>query len=180
VHNDMKTDNSNDLTAVLAFWGAMLSSITFGWTLYRDLRDRAKIKVTAQIRRIGQREGDSQWYAAEPSMNIHGLGDELYVVVTVTNVGRRRMNWKGWGGTYRTPVNGRNTFLVSARYLPKILEEQEQHVEFTGVDEQISTGNLKAISIWDGVGRRWHVSRRDMKKLRADIEEYAQTPDEPT
>ena len=180
MQSHMNTDNNSGFTAFLAVWGAILSSITFGWTLYRDLRDKAKIKVTAQIRRIGQREGDGQWYAAEPSMNIRGLGDELFVVATVTNVGRRRFNWKGWGGTYRTPVNGRATFLVSARDLPKMLEEQEQHAEFTGVDKQIGTGNLKGIQIWDGSGRKWQVSRKDMKKLHSDIQRYAQAPDEPT
>src|ERR1700686_2333975 len=46
---------ANELTAFLAVWGAILSSITFGWTLYRDLRDRAKIKLTAEVRRIGRR-----------------------------------------------------------------------------------------------------------------------------
>ena len=46
------------LTQFLAVWGAILSSITFGWSLYRDLRDRAKIKVSAELRRIGQRDGD--------------------------------------------------------------------------------------------------------------------------
>lgn len=174
----MSTDNNHDLTAFLAVWGAILSSITFGWTLYRDMRDKPKIKVTAQIRRIGQREGDGQWYAAEPSMNIQGLSDQLYIVVTVTNVGRRRMNWQGWGGIYRTPVNGHSTFLVSARDLPKILEEQEQHSEFTGVDKQIGTGNLKGIKVWDGAGRKWHISRKKMKKLLLDIEKYAKAPND--
>jgi hypothetical protein len=49
----------------------------------------------------------------------------LFIVVSVINIGRRRMRWKGLGGTYRTPVNGRKTFIVNARNLPKILEEQE-------------------------------------------------------
>jgi hypothetical protein len=174
----MDAGKSGGLTMFLAVWGAILSSITFGWTLYRDMRDRAKIKLTAQLRRIGRREGDGQGYAAEPSLNIRGLGDELYVVVSVTNVGRRRMNWKGWGGTYRKPVNGHKSFIVSARDLPKMLEEQEQHAEFAGVDKQIGTGNLNGIQIWDGAGRKWNVSRADMKKLRADIEKYAQVPPE--
>lgn len=162
------------LVAFLAVWGAILSSITFGWSLYKDLRDKAKIQVTAKLRRIGQREGDGAWYASEPSLNIRGLGEELFVVVSVINVGRRRMNWKGWGGTYYTAVNGRKTFLVSARELPKMLDEQEEHSEFTGVEQQIGTGNIKGIKVWDGAGREWHVSRSDMKKLREDIKKYAQ------
>ena len=176
----MVADKSDGLTMFLAVWGAILSSIIFGWTLYKDLRDKAKIKVTANIRRIGRREGDGQGYDAEPSLNIRGLGNELYVVVSVINVGRRRMNWKGWGGTYQTSVNGQKAFIVSALHLPKMLEEQEEHKEFAGLDKQIGTGNIKGIYIWDGAGRKWHVSRADMKKLRADIKKYAQAPNEPS
>ena len=172
----METSNSDAATQVLAIWGAVLSSITFFWTLYKDLLDRAQVKVTAKLRRIGRREGDGQGYAADPGLNVRGLGDELFIVVTVVNVGRRAMNWKGWGGIYKIPVNGHNSFFVSARELPKILNEQEEHSEFTGVDKQIGTGNLKRIKIWDGTGREWYVSRKDMKKLLVDIAKYAEIP----
>ena len=153
----------------LAVWGAILSSITFGWTLYRDLRDKAKIRVTASLKRIGKQKEDGAPYAVEPSLNIRGLGGELYVLVSVVNVGRRRMNWNGWGGSYRAAVDGKKSFVVSARALPKILEEQESHSEFTGVEKQFGTGNVKSIQIWDGAGRKWHIPRSDIKKLQADI-----------
>jgi hypothetical protein len=71
---------------------------------------------------------------ADPGMNIAGMGDQLYVVVSVTNIGRRRMRWKGWGGKYRKPVNGKDGFVVSARFLPKMLEEQESLDEFTDLE----------------------------------------------
>ena len=64
--------NSANLTSFLAVWGAILSSITFGWTLYRDVRDRAKIKLTAQLRRIGRRDGDGAYFSIEPGSNIAG------------------------------------------------------------------------------------------------------------
>jgi hypothetical protein len=38
-----------DLTSVLAIWGAILSSITFGWNLFRDLRDRPRIKLKGTL-----------------------------------------------------------------------------------------------------------------------------------
>jgi hypothetical protein len=81
-------------TTFLAIWGAILSSITFGWTLYRDLRDRAKVKVTAQVRRIVQRE-DGAFFSVNPELGIPGASKELFVVVSVVNIGRRRMRWKG-------------------------------------------------------------------------------------
>jgi hypothetical protein len=176
IGHDMDTNNRNGLVTFLAVWGAVLSTITVMWTVYKDVHDRSKIKVTAKLRRIGQREVDGQGYAAAPHLNIRGLGDELYVVVSVMNVGRRPMNWKGWGGTYRNPVNGERSFVVSARELPKILGEQDEHSEFTFVEKEIGTGNVEGIQVWDGGGRQWHVSKKDMKQLLADIKQYATPP----
>lgn len=159
------------LTSFLAVWGAILSSITFGWTMYRDVRDRAKIKLSAQLRRIGRRDGDGAYFSIEPGMNI-AASEQLFVVISVVNVGRRPMRWKGVGGHYRRPVDGKNGFVVSARFLPKTLEEQEALDEFTELDAQFTSGNVKRLYIWDVAGREWRVSRRDMKKLVADAKKY--------
>ena len=60
------------LTKFLAVWGAILSSITFAWSLYRDLRDLAKIKISGELRRIGQREGDGAYCTAAPNLPVEG------------------------------------------------------------------------------------------------------------
>jgi hypothetical protein len=39
-------------TTALAIYAAVLSTITFGWNLFRDLRDRGKLKISASVRRI--------------------------------------------------------------------------------------------------------------------------------
>jgi hypothetical protein len=166
------------LIKFLAVWGAILSSITFGWSLYRDLRDRAKIKISAELRRIGRREGDGAFFTAAPDLPIHGASEKLFVVVSVVNVGRRTMRWKGLGGTYRHAVggSGRKGFLVSARYLPKTLQEQEQHDEFFDFeppfDQELANGQVKRLYIWDVAGREWSVPRRDLKKLVADAKKH--------
>jgi hypothetical protein len=85
------------------------------------------------------------------------------------------MRWLGYGGRYRRPVNGKGGFTVSARHLPKILEEQEAFDEFTGLDEQFVNGNVKKLYIWDGAGNEWKVSRKDLKQLLADAKKYAQS-----
>jgi len=165
-----------NMTAFLAVWGAILSSITFGWTLYKDLRDKAKIKLTARLRIMGKRDVDGALYVADPGMNIAGAGDELFIVVSVINIGRRRMHWKGLGGTYKKPVNGKDNFIVSTQHLPKILEEQESLDEIALLNAEIVSGNLKGMYIWDGAGRNWHVSSKDIKKLKADIVKYVKKP----
>lgn len=163
------------LTKFLAVWGAILSSITFGWSLYRDLRDRAKIKLSAELRRIVQR-ADGAFFTSDPDLPIQGASEKLFIVVSVVNVGRRPMRWKGLGGKYRRAVNGRDGFLISARYLPKNLQEQEQHDEFFDFeppfDQDLASGQVKRLYIWDVAGRKWSVSRGDLKKLVADAKKY--------
>jgi hypothetical protein len=164
------------LTKFLAVWGAILSSITFGWSLYRDLRDRAKIKISAELRRIGQREGDGAFFTAAPDLPVERVGEKLFVVVSVVNVGRRPMRWKGLGGNYRHAVSGRKGFLISARHLPRTLEEQEQHDEVFDFeqpfDQELANGRVKRLYIWDVAGREWTVPRRDLKKLVADAKKH--------
>jgi hypothetical protein len=165
-----------NLTTFLAVWGAVLSSATTVWSVRKDLRDRAKIKVKASLRCIGRRDEDDAPYMANPGMNLRGMSDQLFVVVSVTNLGRRRMRWTGWGGKYKEPVNGRDGFIVSARFLPKALEEQEHLDEWTDLDRQFVDGNVKRLYIWDVAGKEWDVSEADMKKLAADIAKYADVP----
>lgn len=173
------TSGTGHLTTFLAVWGAILSSVMLGWTLYRDLRDRAKIKLTAKLRIIGRRAADGAFYAADPKMNIEGAGDQLFIVISVINIGRRRFRWKGAGGVYERAVNGNKNLLLSARFLPKILEEQEAHDEVMDLNAEIARGNIKKLYIWDGAGREWKVSRKDMKQLLADLKKYVDLPDEP-
>ena len=94
-------------------------------------------------------------------------------MVSVVNVGRRPMRWKGLGGKYRRGgANGGKGLLVSARHLPHTLEEQEQHDEFFDFEEpfshELANGRVKRLFIWDVAGREWSVPRRDMKKLVAE------------
>jgi hypothetical protein len=80
--------------------------------------------------------------------------------------------------TYRHAVggSGRKGFLVSARYLPKTLQEQEQHDEFFDFeppfDQELANGQVKRLYIWDVAGREWSVPRRDLKKLVADAKKH--------
>jgi hypothetical protein len=173
---DSVSNSTGSLTSFLAVWGAILSSITFGWTLYRDVRDRAKIRLSAQVRRIGQRE-DGAYFSIAPEVDIAGVSQQLFVVISVVNVGRRRMRWKGVGGYYRHAVDGKDGFVISARFLPKTLEEQEGHDEFAELDAQFTNGNVKRIFVTDVSDRKWLVSRREMKKLVADARKYSPEAD---
>jgi hypothetical protein len=163
----MSAHNFSNITSVLAVYGSLLASFTFGWTLYRDLRDRARIKLSAQVRRIGMRE-DGSFFMMEPSQEIAGVPKQLFLVISVVNVGRRPLRWSGVGGNYKTPVNGKGGFVLSPRYLPKMLEEQEAHDEYTELTSPFIEENIKRMYIWDAAGRKWNVSRRDIKQIAKD------------
>ena len=158
------------LTEILAVWGAFLSSVTLGWNLFRDSHDRARLKVEANIRRI-VRSTDGRWYAANPGLPIVGASEQLYVVMNVTNIGRRPIQWQGWGGKHVTPVNGKDSFAIIPTQLPKMLGEGETHSDLT--DTLIpETDNIRKLFAWDPTGKYWHVSRHCLKRLRADSRKY--------
>jgi hypothetical protein len=171
--NWVKTWN---LTTCLAVWGAVIATANVIWSIRRELLDTVKIRVSARLRCIGFRDGDGKPYMADPGLNIAGMGDRLYVVVSVTNVGRRPMRWKGWGGKYKMPVNGKDGFLVSARFLPHTLGEQEGLDEWTDLDRQFVDGNVKRLYVWDVADNEWDVPQSDLEKLAADITRYADVP----
>jgi hypothetical protein len=162
---------SFSLTTLLAVWGAILSSFVFGWNLYRDWLDRPRIKLSAEVRRIGQRV-DGKYFSVEPGQDIAGISEALFIVISVVNVGRWRMRWKGAGGHYRHPVNGKSAFVLSARFLSITLEEQEGHDEFTELTKEFTNGNIRRFLIWDVAGRKWHLSRRNIKRLAVDAKKY--------
>jgi hypothetical protein len=120
------------LTEFLAAYGALLASVGFGWNLYRDLLDRAKLQVSVNVRRIG-RGADGKFFAVKPDLRVERASEQLYVVMSVVNVGRRPVLWQGWGGKYHKPVDGSNALFIVGRDLPKMLQEGESHSEFTCV-----------------------------------------------
>lgn len=158
------------LTQFLATWGAILATLGLGWTLYRDLHDRPRLKVTARIRRLVQ-SAHNKWYSVAPNLPVVGASAELFVVMDVINVGRRPIQWTGWGGKHYRPVAGKDSFAIIPLDLPKMLKEGESHSEFTGeINPDIE--NIKRLFIWDAAGKNWYVSRRALRKLKKDYRKF--------
>lgn len=162
------------ITTILAAYGAITATASFGWTIFRDRRDRARPKLDVKVRCIATRT-DGQQIAVIPSLGIAGQS-EPRIFIKVVNVGRRPFCWSGWGGKYKQPVNGKGGFVVSAIALPKMLSEQEAHSEFTWIEENPFEGNIKRLFIWDNAGKEWSVPKRQLKALMADVERYRPKP----
>jgi hypothetical protein len=163
----------NGLTEFLAAYGALLSSIGLGWSLYRDLLDRAKLQVSADVRRIGMGT-DGRWFSIKPDIQIEGASEQLYVVMSVVNVGRRPVLWQGWGGKYRQPEDGKTGFTIIGRDLPKMLKEGETHSELTPLEADLRPAheNAKSLFMWDPSGKYWKLSRKGLKELKQEARKF--------
>lgn len=162
------------ITDVLAAYGAILASVGFGWSLYRDLLDRARLQMDANVRRIVQ-STDGKRYVVRPDSGIAGVSAQLFVVLDVANVGRRPVKWMGWGGKYHKRVNGKDSFAVVPVALPKMLDEGENHSEFTD-SLDVAGENVKRLFIWDASGRHWNLSRRGLRELKSEARKFLQAP----
>jgi hypothetical protein len=161
----------HSLTEFLAAWGAILATLGFGWNLYRDLLDRASLQVSATVRRIAF-STTGQPFAVGHDVPVDATR-QLFVVMTVVNVGRRPVMWKGWGGKYRKRENNRDGFVVIPEHLPKMLQEGEMHSEVTTLDAGLSPvhANVRKLYMWDSSGRQYSLSRRRMRRLRQEARE---------
>ncbi len=138
--------------------------------LYRDLIDKARLKLTAHVRRVGKTV-DDKWYAVKPDLRVGGASEELFVAMNVTNVGRRPIQWTGWGGKYRRPINGKKTFIIIPMWLPRMLNEGESHSEFTN-ELRPADENVKRLCISDASGKNWYLSWWAMKKLKQESRKF--------
>lgn len=160
--------SQDNLTKFLAAYGALLASIGLGWNLYRDLRDRAKLKVSATISRLTV-DGQGKWLAITSAVKAQGT-KQRFVVMTVVNVGRRPIVWTGWGGKYKKRTNGKQFGILDKRipnHLPKRLQEGDAHSACTELEDGLLE-NVKSLFMWDASGKKWKLSWRQLRKLRAE------------
>ena len=67
-------------TLLIAVYGALLSTLVFGWNMYRDLSDKGRLKVLAGLRDI---------YGPTDVHGGYGKVAEDQVSIRITNVGKR-------------------------------------------------------------------------------------------
>jgi hypothetical protein len=147
-----------DVTGFLAVWGAILSTIALGWNVLRDSRDRGRLKIDAMI---GKMHPDHT--------------DRDYLVITVTNVGKRPLLVKGWGGMKRKGASEPRGILIVPRGLPRMLKESEYHIEWTP-DLTVLDEDTERIYAWDSSGKEWALTRKQMKRLRQERSELGKSP----
>jgi hypothetical protein len=136
-------------TDILAFYGAVLSSLAITWNIYRDLTERGKLHVHCYLGKI-----------AGPNLP---PDDKDYLVYSVTNTGRKPIQVTHIGGARR----GKD-FIVIPRSLPKMLSPGEYVLEYTS-DLSVLDTSLRFLAAWDSLNRVHKVKRsvtRDLVRAR--------------
>jgi hypothetical protein len=141
-----------DITKFLALLGAILSTIAITWNIFRDVNDKGKLKIDAIIGKI-----------------VPDHTDKDYLVITITNIGRRPVLVKSWGGMKKKNVKGARGIFITSRGLPRMLKEGEYHMEFTE-DLSIIFPELEKIHVWDSTGKEWKISKKNLKCLFKDVQ----------
>lgn len=103
---------------------------------------------------------DGKWYAVNHDLAVADASEQLYVIMSAVNTGRRPVVWEGWGGNYHKPVNGKTSFAIIPRNLPRKLEEGESHSELTNLEDDLqpASKNVKRLFLWDATGKKWKLS----------------------
>jgi hypothetical protein len=150
------------LTTILAVYAAIVSSVALGWLLYRELHDRARVKISISLMRIST-GADGRQFAVPPHLPIEDATAAVHVVVKITNAGRKPVLLQGWGGEWKIPEKGKDKFVVISQGLPRMLKGHESHQEFTP-DLSLVSANIKALFVWDSSGKNWYVSNKELRE----------------
>lgn len=135
------------LGAVLAILGGFLQI----W-----YQDRKRIKLDANIGRLWPNETEKPL---------------LYA--SMTNVGKRPIYIVGWGVLRKKKKGekGRPGFVIPGKNLPILLKDGESNTEITDELEIFSTVEVTSIYIWDSTGKKWKISKKNLKRVLKNAEE---------
>jgi hypothetical protein len=135
------------ITTALAVWGALLSSITFGWNIYRDYIQRGRLRVHCFI---GQIAGDSRISSKKK-----------WLMWRVTNIGKEPVVLTNIGGNL-----GATSFAINTREpLPATLKPGEYFSSQT-YDFSVLTSELRYLAAYDSLGRTFKAPAKNVRELK--------------
>jgi hypothetical protein len=150
-----------EITGLLAFYGTIVSTAALVWNILRDSRDRPKIKLEAMIGKL---------YPDHTERD--------YLVLTMTNIGRRPVQIKGWYGLRKKRKTDERGILVVTQGLPRILNEAESHHEFC-TSLSILNDDLQTLYVSDSADRKWKLSKKQLRQLVEQQSEISQKGTKP-
>ncbi len=156
-------------TTFLAIWGAILSTIGLAWNFYRDVHDRAKVKVSASLKKF-MTGADGRAFAVQHNLPVQGPASDVVLLFSFTNIGRRPVMLTTLGGKWHKSRNGKKGFVVITRDLPKMLAEGHYHLEYTNDMDAVGQ-NVKRLSVWDSTGKEWKLPSGELRKLKRETQD---------
>jgi hypothetical protein len=157
------------LTDYLAIWGAVLSTILAGWSIYKDYLKRYRVRVEAGFRVAFRGDGS-------PRTDVF--------VVTVTNLSDQRVKVTHWGTfearvfrprwidklTRKFVTRSGQAFLLPFQPLhgpplPITIEPRDNAILTCSVDNFPA---ILEVAVTTADGREWFASRKDIKKIHKD------------
>ena len=135
-------------TAVLAIYGAALSTLVAAWNVYREITNRGRLRVRVTLADVaaagvGRIATNRLWYK-------------------VTNVGRRPIWLSQIGGGLR---NGKHFLVTVSRQFPIKLEPGETFDDASADAAQLRSDPVTFLGAWDTMGKIHTVPRRQLKAL---------------
>jgi len=138
-------------TILIAAYGAIVATGSLVWNILREVTDKGRLSISAMIGR----------FLGAPTSDDH-------FVLTITNVGKRPLMVKGYGGYLRGYWRHRKAFFVVSRGLPKMLTPTEHHIEWSDELGKILDAKVGRVCVWDSLGREFNLSRRHLRRLQRE------------
>ncbi len=158
------------ITQILAIYGAVISSITVGWNLYRDLHNRPKLKVSASLRMMATRT-DGKQYAVSLNLHVRKASQKIFVEIHAVNIRRPPVSVEYCAGKYRKPIDGDRAFIISPVNFPKMLQQHEYISDFYD-DPYLVNNNVSTLCVVDSTQKAWKVSKHNLKRLRKEATKF--------
>ena len=140
------------ITVIIAVWGALIGSTTFGWNLYRDLTRKGKLRVSCWV-------GDM----VKPGVGVY---PNKYLVWQITNIGNEPVVLIHIGGK----LNDGKHFMIMMQQAPPVTLKPGDYIIEKDDDLNVLDGNLKVLWAIDSLNRHFKVPYKQIKRLK---EEYA-------
>jgi hypothetical protein len=157
------------LTDYLAIWGAALSTILAGWSIYKDYLKRYRVRVDAGFRVVYQGDGTPRTDVF--AVTVTNLSEQKIKVTHIATFEARvyRPRWVNTL-TYKLFTRSGQAYLFSFQPLhgdplPLAVEPKDNHLFTYSVDRFPPIADL-AVTTADG--REWFLSRKHLKKILED------------
>lgn len=138
------------MASVVAIVSLAISCAVFGWTLYRDITNKGRLRVGCFIGNIVTTVPGGKNIVSDPQL-----------VYIVTNIGRQPIMVIEIGG--RKKGEREWEFMINAKSLPRMLKPSEYLTEYT--DARLLEEEIKCLYARDSLGKVYKLKRRNLQRL---------------